>query len=248
MVGEPTHLSLFSGIGGLDLGLEWAGFRTVGQVESDPWCRGVLHRRFPWAKLHDDVATAVPWWRTAGAGRRVDLVSGGLPCQPFSIAGRKRGVNDDRWLWPAFRGVVREVRPNLVLVENVAHILRSEAFGTILGDLATLGFDAEWCVLSACAVGAPHVRRRLFILAHANRQHGRPWVGTLGGPTALRGRGHVARTWDRPPVRLAPTRGPGGVVDGDARRMVQALGNAVVPQLAETIGRRLIVYLGGSPA
>jgi site-specific DNA-cytosine methylase len=96
-----------------------------------------------------------------------DLVAGGFPCQPFSKGGRRRGTADERWGWPWFRAVVRAVRPEYVLVENVAALLDdADAFGWMLGDLAEDGFDADWTVLSACALGAPHMRDRLFLVAY----------------------------------------------------------------------------------
>src|SRR5688572_3769518 len=165
-------LSLFSGIGGLELGLERAGMTVVGQVEIDPFCRRVLAKHWPDVPRHDDVRTCVEWWRS-GPRPAVHVVAGGFPCQPFSSSGLRRGVADERWGWPWMFDVVRELRPDVVLVENVADLLRyRDAFGWLLGDLAELGFDAEWDVLSACAVGAPHPRERLFLVANATGDHG----------------------------------------------------------------------------
>ena len=176
-----TVLSLFAGIGGLDLGLERAGLRTVGQVEINPFCRSVLARHWPEVPRHDDVRTAPAWW-TAAPRPRVDVVAGGFPCQPFSTAGRRRGVADARWGWPWMVDVVRLVRPRYVLVENVAALLADrDAFGWVLADLATLGFDARWGVLSACALGAPHTRERLFLLAYPHRVDGPTGLGIWAG-------------------------------------------------------------------
>lgn len=142
-MGEPFNvLSLFAGIGGFDLGLERAGMTVIGQVEINPFCQRVLARHWPEVPRHDDVRTCVDWWRSVPRPR-VDLVAGGPPCQPFSSAGRRRGVSDERWLWPAMATVVRGVRPRYVLVENVDDLVRdSEAFGWVLGDLSELGFNA----------------------------------------------------------------------------------------------------------
>lgn len=225
-----TYLSLFSGIGGLDLGLDRAGMTCVGQVELDPWCRTVLDRHWPEVPKHDDVRTAVDWW-TARPRPAVRLVAGGFPCQPFSRAGRRRGVGDPRWGWPWFRDVVRAVRPEYVLVENVPGLLDdSDAFGWVLGDLAADGFDADWTVLSACAMGAPHTRERLFLLAYPPRER------------------VVQRRWLQLPSNLDPQRHlhhwatqpePHRVADGVPRRVDRnaALGNAVVPAVGEFIGR-----------
>ena len=153
-------LSLFAGIGGLDLGLERAGMTVVGQVEIDPFCRRVLERHWPDVPRHDDVRTAVAWWVRRGAPA-VDVVAGGFPCQPFSTAGLRRGVTDERWGWPWMADVVRAVRPRFVVVENVPALLADrDAFGWLLADLVTLGFDAEGAVVGL----AQHTEHRLGAL------------------------------------------------------------------------------------
>jgi DNA (cytosine-5)-methyltransferase 1 len=162
-------LSLFSGIGGLELGLERAGMTVVGQVEIDPFCRRVLTKHWPEVPKHDDVRTCVEWWGST-VRPAVDVVCGGFPCQPFSTAGQRQGLADERWGWPWLWDVVRVVRPRFILVENVAALLRDrDAFGIILTDLAAGGYDADWDCIPAAAVGAPHRRDRLFLVAHAQR-------------------------------------------------------------------------------
>lgn len=241
-------LSLFSGIGGLDLGLTRAGMTVVGQVEIDPWCQRVLAKHWPEVPRHDDVRTCVEWWRSQPRPP-VHVVVGGPPCQPFSSAGRRRGVADDRWLWPAMAAVVRGLRPRYVLVENVDDLVRdSEAFGWILGDLADLGFDAEWSIVSACSLGAPHTRDRLFLVANTNSGHG---SAGLGGrpirPGSVPPLDHRARAWrDSVDRSLAASRADDRETDGSTRRMVTAGGNAVVPPVAEHIGR-LVMAAGGAP-
>ena len=128
-------LSLFAGIGGLELGLERAGMTVVGQVEIDPYCRRVLAKHWPEVPRHDDVRTAVEWWRGGDPRPVVDLVCGGFPCQPVSVAGQRLAQADPRWLWPAFHTVVRGLRPRYVLVENVPGLLAA-GMGDVLGDLA----------------------------------------------------------------------------------------------------------------
>jgi DNA (cytosine-5)-methyltransferase 1 len=234
-----NYLSLFSGIGGLDLGLDRAGMTCVGQVEINPFCQRVLAKHWPEVSRHDDVRTAPEWW--LGTARpAVDLVAGGFPCQPFSTAGLRLGTGDPRWGWPWFRAVVRAIRPDYVLVENVAALLAdADAFGRVLGDLAEDGFDADWTVLSACSLGAPHTRERLFLVAHPA------------------GDGVVQRRWiqlpeDRDPQRhlrhWAEKPEPHRVADGVSRRMDRnrALGNAVVPQTAERIGRLILDHAKGA--
>jgi DNA (cytosine-5)-methyltransferase 1 len=150
--------SLFSGIGGLELGLERAGMRTVWQCERDAFCRRVLARHWPAVHCYSDVAAI------DATAPHVDLICGGFPCQPFSIAGDQRGKNDDRYLWPEFRRIIEAVRPSWVVAENVPGIVRV-ALRDVLADLAGLGFDAEWETIPASAFGAPHRRDRVFIVA-----------------------------------------------------------------------------------
>ena len=157
--------SLFSGIGGFDLGLERAGMEVRWQVERDEWCRNVLAKHWPDVKRYGDIHDL-----TGDELEPVDLICGGFPCQPVSVAGQQKGTDDDRWLWPEFKRLVGLLRPRYVLVENVPGLLTANgghAFGEVLGDLADLGYDCEWTVLSAADVGAPHLRKRVWIVAHA---------------------------------------------------------------------------------
>lgn len=160
----PTFGSLFAGIGGIDLGLERAGWECRWQVEWDEWCQRVLAKHWPDVRRYGDI-TAVDW----SGVERVDLLAGGFPCQPFSMAGKRRGKADERWLWPEFARAIRELRPGLVLVENVPGLLAGHGgMGSVLGDLASLGYDAEWDSVPAAAVGAPHLRYRVWIVAYPN--------------------------------------------------------------------------------
>lgn len=257
--------SLFSGIGGLELGLERAGLgRTVWQVEWDPYCRAVLAKHWPDVERYGDVREFHP-------PGRVDVICGGFPCQPWSVAGKQRGADDERHLWPEFARIVEEAQPTIVIGENVPG-LRARGLRVVLGDLARLGFNAEWAVLSAAEVGAPHIRRRLFVVAtHPERIQLRDepgWLSRACGaacapvPRDLAALGVVA---DPDPVRrleqarrVADERGWSGHVgwrlsadprmdDGlprgldGARR--KALGNAVLPQVAEVIGRAITAVI-----
>jgi DNA (cytosine-5)-methyltransferase 1 len=238
-------LSLFAGIGGLELGLERAGMTVVGQVELDDYCRSILAKHWPEVPRHDDVRTAVEWWQSASRPA-VDVVCGGFPCQPFSGAGLQLGVADARWGWPWMADVIRAVRPRYVLVENVAALLRfTDAFGHVLGDLADLGFDADWDVLTACSMGAPHTRRRLFLVAFAARELRPSWLAEEQrgiGEAPLRPDVDGEHAWSNSEVWLEAAGSAGGVANGLSARMVAAGGNAVVPQVAEHIGRLLMEF------
>lgn len=160
-----TQLELFAGIGGFGLAGHWAGIKTVCQVEIDPFCRRVLEKNFPHAHRHDDIHTfnGRPWRGS------IDIVSGGFPCQPYSHAGQRKGNDDDRALWPQMLRVIREVGPAWVVGENVAGLISMDGgrvFDGIVTDLEDAGYTVEAFVIPACAVGAPHRRDRVWIVAH----------------------------------------------------------------------------------
>jgi DNA (cytosine-5)-methyltransferase 1 len=233
-------LSLFSGIGGLEFGLERAGMTTVGQVEMDPYCRRVLAKHWPEVPRHDDVFTAIEWWREEPRPP-VAVVAGGFPCQPVSDAGRQLAQDDPRWLWPDMADVIQGIRPVWVIAENVPG-LRTRGLRIVLDDLAQLGYTARAGEISACEVGAPHSRRRLFILAHAKGERRCPW--NPGSRPASRadgerpGSGSERRGW------WASEPGMGRVAYGVPNRLdrLRALGNAVVPQVAEYVGRLIVAH------
>lgn len=196
---ELTHLSLFSGIGGLDLAAERAGFRTVGQCEWADYPTKVLEKHWP----------DVPRWRdirTLTGGdfydrtklRTVTVVSGGFPCQPFSVAGKRRGKEDDRFIWPEMVRIVAELRPSWVVGENVAGIV-SMALDEMLSDLESIGYAAQAFIIPACAVDAPHRRDRCAIVAHREELRGGRLPIQQRGPqqtdaNAQRRRGDVANS------------------------------------------------------
>jgi DNA (cytosine-5)-methyltransferase 1 len=166
-----NHFSLFSGIGANDLAAEWAGFRTVGQCEWADFPTKVLEKHWPdvprWRDIHDLTGNAI---RSAGISD-ITVLSGGFPCQPHSIAGKRKASSDERDLWPEYKRIICETKPRWVVGENVSGILTSESgrfFGGILRDLAELGFDVGWCCIPASWVGAIHRRERLFVIAHTN--------------------------------------------------------------------------------
>lgn len=207
-------LSLFSGICGLDLGLRLAvpALRTAGYVESDAYCRKIIRARIADgllddAPIFDDVRSfdPEPW------ADQIDIVIGGPPCQPVSLAGNRKGDLDERWLWPDLWRIVRAVRPQYVFVENPPGLLAGDWFGYVLGSLASLGFSAQWTSVRASDVGAPHRRERIFLLAYAQDAVRGPRVAGVAGVAGERrggsgsGGGQLADTglllgeWDASP-------------------------------------------------
>lgn len=185
-----THLSLFSGIGGIDLGGEWAGFTTVGQVEMADYPTKILEKHWPnvprWRDVRD--VTAESFYERTGR-RTIELISGGYPCQPFSTAGKRKGADDDRYLWPEMFRVIQELRPTWVLGENVAgHV--SLGLDDTLFDLESAGYTCRTFVIPAAAVGARHRRERVFVVAYSkgkrcgeawqHRERSEKWVTSSG--------------------------------------------------------------------
>jgi DNA (cytosine-5)-methyltransferase 1 len=157
-------LSLCSGIGGIDLAAEWAGFEIVGQVEIDPFCLGILAKHWPNVKRMKDIYEVI-----GDEFGTIDLLVAGIPCQPYSVAGKRRGAEDDRAIWPQTFNIIKIARPLYILIENVAGFI-SLALDGVLSDLESEGYTCQPIVLPACAVNAPHRRDRIFILAHTGHQ------------------------------------------------------------------------------
>jgi DNA (cytosine-5)-methyltransferase 1 len=185
-------LDLFSGIGGFSLGLERAGMRTVAFCEIDPFCRRVLAKHWPGVPCADDITA-----REFREGE-ADIVCGGFPCQDISNAGERAGIAGERsGLWRELLRAIRLVRPRYAIVENVAALL-SRGMGTVLGDLAEIGADAEWHCIPASSVGAPHQRDRVWIVAYPDGggwPTGEQAAAAVGhGRTAGAGRGDLPDT------------------------------------------------------
>jgi DNA (cytosine-5)-methyltransferase 1 len=273
------HGSLFSGIGGFDLGFQRAGIETAWQVEINSYCRRVLERHFPNAVRFEDI-------RTVGSHNlpKVDILSGGFPCQDISNAGKRAGIDGERsGLWSEYARIIRELRPKYVVVENVSALL-VRGIERVLGDLATCGYDAEWNCIRASDVGAPHRRERVWIVAYADS--GRYFHGQTSIFAAKRGlnafRKFIAsgkdvanakcnrsakwmagsirwkegntripfnsgkpRTWTQDIGTVdwwATEPNVGRVANGVSSRVdrLKGLGNAIIPQIAEYIGRSII--------
>lgn len=238
-------LDLFSGIGGFSLGLERAGMRTVAFCEREPFCRKVLAKHWPTVPCYDDIQTLTAA-RLAADGIAVDAVCGGFPCQDISLAGEGAGLDGERsGLWSDYARLLSELNERreikFVLVENVAALL-GRGLDRVLRDLAALGFDAEWHCIPASYVGLRHLRDRVWIVAYAKRY-------------SLQGRAYFTEAWRSqsrtqqlaglvqpgswPTISSARDRGTGhGVPHGTHRN--KSVGNAVVPQIPELIGRAIM--------
>jgi DNA (cytosine-5)-methyltransferase 1 len=252
---------LFSGIGGWELGLERAGMRVLWHCEADPFCQRVLEHHWPHAPVYPDVC------ELRGTDvEPVDVLCGGFPCQDISHAGTGAGIDGERsGLWSEMFRLTAELQPRYLLVENVAALL-VRGFDRVLTDLATLGFDAEWDCLRASDFGAPHQRDRIWLVAYPQRggRHGlherresrhmaphaggrRPdgarWTAASDHGGRVPGQGpqgsddHLGGPWP-------PEPDVGRVAHGIPERLDRnrALGNALIPQIAEWIGRRIIDY------
>lgn len=230
---KPTVGSLFAGIGGFDLGFERAGFETVWQVEINEYCLKVLAKNFPGAERYADI-------RECGAHnlRQVDVVVGGFPCQDISNIGKRAGISgDNSGLWREFFRIIRILRPRIVLIENVA-ALTGFGMETILCDLASIGWDAQWEVIPSSWVGAPHLRERVWISAYSSEESWiyeslsiMPQIRLLNKSTDW----WKANSWPTSSSRLCH------MDDGISSRVAitESLGNSVVPQIPEMYARRI---------
>lgn len=240
-------LDLFSGIGGFSLGLERAGFETVAFCEIDPFCRRVLAKHWPKVPCYDDVRTLTAERLKADGISKVEVITGGFPCQDISCAGLKAGIVDGTrsGLWSEIVRLCGELRPRYVIVENVANLLAGPPerpggwFGRVLGDLAQCGYDAQWENIPAATVGAPHRRERVWLVAYPSSERAVPGVESLLSEGASRQLGRSARTdgifgRDNPTVCDVDDGFPLGLGGHFAG------GNSVAPQIPELIGSAIL--------
>jgi DNA (cytosine-5)-methyltransferase 1 len=245
-------VDLFAGIGGFSLGLERAGMVCVGQVEIDGFCNKVLEKHWPNVKRRCDIREVA-----GDEFGTIELICGGVPCQPASYAGRRRGVQDDRWLWPEAFRILRNVKPTWCLFENVRGLTSLEqgmVFDSLLTELEIIGYEVQTFIIPACGVDAPHRRDRVWIIGRAvsnadpagqpnrSEQYRGTSASVEAGIVGAGGCGIVscdttAGCWQwpaEPPVCR--------VVDGVPNRVdrLKALGNAVVPQVVTEIGRAIM--------
>lgn len=285
-----TFGSLFAGIGGFDLGFERAGMECKWQVEINPFCQKVLAKHWPHVRRHNDVRTFPPkckpcteffaQFRCNAPGEcdcppcqgtcecdrewTVDVICGGFPCQDISVAGKGAGLAGERsGLFYEYMRIVSVLRPRFVVVENVAALV-SRGLDTVLGCFHEIGFDAEWSTVSACALGAPHTRDRLFIIAYRHEvgrrspgfcdERGDVVCSRLNAwKAAPRGKWRDVECWAVQAMEtgngIVPASERSGMVDGVPDRLDRtgACGNSVVPQVAEWIGRNIVLAAGETP-
>ena len=236
-----NHLGLFEGIGGFSLAARWMGWNTVAWVEIDPFCQKVLKKNFPDAKGYGDIRE---FDGNAYKGK-IDILTGGFPCQPFSAIGKRKGRNDERFLWGEMYRVIKEVKPAFIVGENVGELLRMEELGEILSDLEVSGYQIEIFSIPAYAVGAPHYRERVWITAYSKSKHGdsnrqrvrlQAYEKRDGGQFAASN--STAHLHEFPTTREVLSasehfRNGYGIPNGMDRNY--ALGNAIVPHVAYNI-------------
>ena len=164
-----NHLDLFSGIGGFSIALEKVGFKTVAFCEKEPYCKLLLQKHWKGVKIYDDIkkCKGKEIKETFGG---IDILTGGFPCQPYSVAGKQKGTNDDRYLWPEMFRVIKEVQPTFIIAENVRGLINIQdgmVFETVCSDLESEGFEVQTFVIPAAGVGAPHKRDRVWIVGYS---------------------------------------------------------------------------------
>ena len=272
-------LDLFSGIGGFSIGLERVGFKTVAFCEIDKYCRLVLKKHWKDTKVYPDVREITRQQYEQDGCELPEVITGGFPCQPFSVAGRQKGTGDNRYLWPEMFRVIKEFKPRWIIAENVRGIINIQdgvVFENVCTDLESQGYETQTFIIPAAGVGAPHRRDRVWIVANSRR--------TIGGQQSSRNKesiesrtsqetersadsDSVARSSEREKIMADSKRvyvqgqqdrprqeqsrrsgwwgiepNVGRVADGVQGRIhrLKGLGNAIIPQIAEEIGKAIV--------
>lgn len=239
-------LDLFSGIGGFSLGLERAGMKTVAFCEIDPFCQKVLAKHWPGVPIYDDVRE-VTAERLRADGIFPEVITGGFPCQDLSFAGNQEGIDAERsGLWSELARIIGDVQPRYAIIENVTALISGERgrwFARVLADLAAVGFDAEWHCLPGYFVSAPQSRDRVWIIAYptSDTAQKQEMVGQIIANGKIYGElGRVGReAWSGWTDDKCPLVGMAHGVSDWAYR-TKALGNTVIPQIPEIIGRAIM--------
>lgn len=256
-----SHGSLFSGIGGFDLAAQWMGWNNIFQCEKDEWCRKVLAKNFPKTKRFEDIKD----FNAKEYNGTIDVISGGFPCQPFSVAGKRKGKEDDRYLWDEMLRIIGEVQPRFVVGENVTGII-GMALDTVLSDLEAQNYTTETYIIPACGKNAWHKRERVWIVSYSESKRTRELrnksneegtqnsiklSGELCGvfPNTNGKRGCSRETWEQDAANVRKSSFSkeywnwdfepelGRVANGIPKRVdrLRGLGNAIVPQIAYEI-------------
>ncbi len=250
-------LDLFSGIGGFSLGLERAGMETVAFCETDPYARKVLKKHWPDVPIYEDIKELTGEQIKKEIGT-IDIICGGFPCQPYSIAGKRKGAEDDRALWPEMLRIIQEVKPRWIIGENVAGFIRL-GLDNCLSDLARARYETVQFIIPACAVNAKHRRERVWIVANSigKRQGGTYWEN-IGNDKPERQKQNISQ-WHKVGGNIgncgsrSTTEEPGAnhweiepsmgrVAHGIPKRVdrLRCLGNAIVPQVVQGIGEAIM--------
>lgn len=230
-------LSLFSGIGGIDLAAQWAGIETVAFCEIEPFCQKVLRKHWPGVPIFGDIKTLTKEVLDGAGITGIDIVAGGFPCQPYSVAGKQRGKEDDRALWPEMLRIISELRPSWVVGENVTGFI-DLGLDEALSDLENINYTAEAFIIPACARNAPHRRDRIFIVADSHSLRINKCLPHCNMERKFTQ--DTNKQWDRWPGKInrhsgwQPESSICRVDDGVFTKLDEcrnhALGNAVVPQ------------------
>tara|TARA_A100001515_G_scaffold69263_1_gene55062 strand:+ start:73 stop:933 length:861 start_codon:yes stop_codon:yes gene_type:complete len=276
-------LDLFSGIGGFSYGLEKTGFKTVAFCEMDKYCKLVLQKHWKGVKIYNDVKEITKERLKADGVEAPDIITGGFPCQPFSVAGKQKGTSDDRYLWPEMFRIIKEFKPRWVIGENVKGLVNLQnglVFETVCTDLEGEGYEVRAFNIPAAGVGAPHRRERIWIVANSRRtlrqgtelreknedetrkenadQHQRsnsPSKSNVANANSERQQEQcrtesVQKEGNEPQRSSSQARHAGWESEPDVGRVangipgrvhrLKALGNSIVPKIAEEIGRAIM--------